>query len=230
MKLFTNLPGNLRAFFGALRLLVVVFAAFWFLTLTFNAWIQKRFADDPKLIVTVGEVTVKQMERPPALVSATAKPGSLILGDLRAPFQADLLTDDAALASAVRWTVLPAMVVFVVFSWWLFGSLRTVCANIERGEVFTETNLRLVRGIGGLLIVYSLVSLVAGFWGAQVMNGYLAEHVTATGFASVPGALRFNLAGQFPQWGGLVTGLVVLVISEAFRQGLTLKTENDLTV
>lgn len=230
MKLFTNLPGNLRALFGALRLLVVVFAAFWFLTLTFNAWIQKRFVDDPKLIVTVGEVTATRAAHPPTLVSASAQPGSLILGDLHGPLQADLLSSDTALVSAVRWTVLPAMVVFVVFSWWLFGSLRAVCANIEHGEVFTETNLRLVRGIGGLLIAYSLVSLVVGFWGAHVMNGYLAQHVTATGFASSPGALRFSLGGQFPQWGGFVTGLVVLVVSEAFRQGLTLKIENDLTV
>lgn len=230
MKLFTNLPGSLRALFGALRLVVVLLAAFWFFTLTFNAWIQKRFVDEPKLIVTVGEVTATESAQPPTLVSTTAGPGALILGDLNSPLQADLLTGDAALISAVRWTILPAMTAFVVFSWWLFGSLRAVCANIERGQVFTETNLRLVRGIGGLLIAYSVVTLVLGVWGAHVMNDYLAHHVTATGFASSPGALRFSLGGQFPQWGGLVTGLVVLVVSETFRQGLTLKTENDLTV
>jgi Protein of unknown function (DUF2975) len=37
-------------------------------------------------------------------------------------------------------------------------------------------------------------------------------------------------SGLFSAQSGLVTGLLVLVISEAFRQGLALKTENDLTV
>ena len=39
---------------------------------------------------------------------------------------------------------------------------------------------------------------------------------------------RSNYPGDFAQ--GLVTGLLVLALSEAFRQRLALKAENNLTV
>jgi hypothetical protein len=69
------------------------------------------------------------------------------------------------------------------------------------------------------------------------MDGYLSRHVTLSGiktalqFPGGLGALHYNLTGgHFPTEGGFVTGLVVLLVAEAFRQGLALKTENDLTI
>ena len=62
-------------------------------------------------------------------------------------------------------------------------------------------------------------------------------HVALTGLGEAlrlpaqAGALHFTLPpGSFSYAGGFVTGCLVLVISEAFRQGLVLKTESDLTV
>ena len=237
MKLFTNLPGNLRVFFGWGRFLVVILAAFWFLTLLFSPWIQKRFTDDPKLIVSVGEVSFKTASDAIELKPDQARPGSLNVVGLHGTLQADLLSDDSALVSALRATMIPAMLAFVTFSWLLFGSLRTVCGNIERGEVFSENNLALVRNIGWVLIGYSLASFGLELWGAHVMDGYFSQHVTVTGLKTdlqLPagmGTLHFNvMSGQLSFPGGLVTGCLVLVLTEAFRQGLTLKTENDLTV
>lgn len=237
MKLFTNLPGNLRALFGFLRLLVVLLGLFWFFSLTLNPWIQRRFTDDPKLIVSVGEVSLQTSPGPIQLDSNSARPGSLALTGLRGMLQMDLLSGDAALVSALRWTMFPAMAVFVAFSWLLFGALRSVCANIERGEVFSENNLRLLRNVGIIMIGYSVVAFVVQLWASHIMNGYLTEHVAATAaatgleFARGMGALKFSLpTGQFPSPGGVVSGCLVLVICEAFRQGLVLKNENDLTV
>jgi len=237
MKLFTNLPGSLRVLFGWGRFLVVILAAFWFLTLLFSPWIQRRFTDDPKLIVSVGEVSFKTAPDAIGLKPDQAKPGSLNVVGLRGTLQADLLSDDSALVSALRATMIPAMLAFVTFSWLLFGSLRTVCGNIERGEVFSENNLSLVRNIGWILIGYSLASFGLELWGAHVMDGYFSQHVTVTGlktdlkFPGGMGALHFNvMSGQLSFPGGLVTGLLVLMLTEAFRQGLTLKSENDLTV
>lgn len=227
MKLFTNLPGSLRFLFGVLRVFTVLLAAFWLLALMFGPSIQKRFTDEPKLMVTVGEVLLRVDPATLALESDTAKPGSLAMGDLRGTLQMDLISNDAKLVSALRWTVFPAMLAFIAFAWMFFGSLRAVCANIERGEVFSERNMRLVNAIGLILIVYSLASMAVGLWGSHVMQGYFTQHVLLKGFQVGPGAVGFLVPSGF---GGLIAGCMVLVVSEAFRQGLALKTENDLTV
>ncbi len=235
MKLFTNLPGNLRVLFGALRFLVVCFALFWFLNLTFNSWIEQRFMDEPQLIVAVGAVSWGVVPDAIKLQSDSAKPGAIRLNNLCGSLQMNLLSKDTAMVSALRWTMYPSMVVSITFAWLLFTSLRSVCANVERGEVFDEKNLRLVRGIGLILIVYSLSSAAVGLWAHHVMGGYLTQHVVLTGLA-VPGGtggLQFiEPSGPFlfPGFGGLITGCLVLMLSEAFRQGLQLKAENDLTV
>lgn len=237
MKLFTNLPGNLRALFGFLRIMTVMMAVFWILTLTFNTWIQNRFVDEPKLIVTVGEIALPTAPSAIQLSSDTAKPGSLVLHSLRGTLQMDLCSKDAALVSALRLTIIPSMAVIIIFSYVIFTSLRNLCANLEVGDVFNEENLRLVRRIGVTLIVYSLASAAIGIFGSAVLGNYFHEHVVLTGlktnmqFLSGTGLLQFNLrAGFLTNQGGLVTGCLVLVVAEAFRQGLKLKSENDLTV
>lgn len=233
MKILTNLPGNLRALFGLLRFLAIMMAAFWLLTLTFHTWIQNRFVDEPKLIVTMGEVSLPTAPGAVGLSSDRAKPGSLVLQSLRGTLQMDLCSKDAALVTALRWTMIPSMVVVMAFSWFLFSSLRHICANIEKKEVFSDRNLRLVREIGVILIAYSLVGTGLEFWASHVMNGYLSQHVVLTGLqlSSGSGAMHFSLpSGVISYPGGLVTGCLVLMVAEAFRQGLKLKTENDLTV
>ena len=237
MKIFSTLPGYLRVFFGFMRGLTVVFAVFWLLLLTLGTWLETRFASKPNLSVTLGEVSLQTTPGALALTSHTAKPDSLVLHGLRGQLNLDVLNGDAELISAARWTILPAMAAGLAYSWMLFGALRHVCANIERGEVFSEKNLRLVRSIGVILIAYSFVHGAIALWGSHVMGGYLSAHVALTGlgeairFPATAGALQFTLSGDlFPSLGGLITGCLVLVVSEAFRQGLALKTESDLTV
>lgn len=237
MKLFPNLAGSLRFYFGLARALAIVFGAFWFVMLTFSPLFQKLFIDDPKLMVSVGEASLQTVSTAIAVSSDTAKPGSVALTNVRAALQADLLSKDPALVSALRWTVWPSAAVFIAFSWLLFGSLRELCANLEKREVFTEKNLRLVRNSGLILIAYSLTSFLAQIGGAYLMNGYLTQHVALMGlhtgsqFPGGLGAVRFNISGglQFSE-NGLVIGCTLLLFGEAFKQGLNLKTENDLTV
>ena len=228
MKITTNLPGNLRAFFGILRFLSILGSAVWLLPLTFNSWIQNRFIDEPKLIITVGEVSLPGGPKAFGLSADTKAPGSLVIHELRGSLQMNLCSKDAALVSALRWTVIPEIVVGLAFAWVIFGSLRNLCANFERGEVLSEKNLRLVRGVGVALLVLSLISFGIGVWATHVMDGYLRDHVTLTGMT---GALHFNMPpGSLSPTAALVTGCLVLVLSEAFRQGLSLKAESDLIV
>jgi hypothetical protein len=100
--------------------------------------------------------------------------------------------------------------------------------------VFSETNLRLVRKIGLISIGYSLTAFAVQLFADHIMDGYLSQHVKQTGLqiSSGNGALHFSLlpSGAYAGEWGLVVGCVVLLLTEAFKQGLNLKTENDLTV
>jgi len=249
MKLFTNLPGKLRILFSILRMVTVIFAAIWLLVLLFGPALTRSLQSDPHLMVSVGEVSFQAAGSPPAgeisisdrpvagaitLESDHAKSGAVALNSLRAGLQLDLASNDPALTSTVRRLLIPSVVIFTTISWLLFSALLKVCANIERGEVFTEQNFRMLRSIGIILMVSSLINALHGIWTAYVIGGYFNAHVTLTGIFA-----GFHVAGGSthlsPGWwmstgDGLVIGCLVLVVAEAFRQGLNLKTENDLTV
>jgi hypothetical protein len=227
MSLFTNLPRSLFFLLGILRVLTVLFAALWLLTLVFGPLIQDWFPDEPKLMVTVGEVLVRVDPSALSLESDSVEAGSLNLSSLRGTLAMDLISKDPALVSALRWTVFPAMLVFVVAAWVILTSLQCVCANIGRGEVFNEGNNRKVTTVGLTLILYSFAQMLVGLWSSSVMHGYLSQHVTLAGFKAAPGALGMLMPSGF---GALITGCIVLVVAEAFRQGLALKTENELTI
>ena len=235
MKLFNNLPGLLRVIFFTLRFVTILLALVWALILTFGAVIRTKFAHDSKLMVTAGKVSLLPGSAAAVgLHSDTAGPGALSASGLQADLQLDLSSPDEGLVKALRWAVIPAMAVLVVFAWRLFGNLREVCANIERGEVFTEKNLRLVRGTGLTLLGYGVATVLVNMWASYVMNGYLLQHVSVTGLAGASGlgSVRFQMLPELLLSAGasLVIGALVLVVAEAFRQGLNLKSENDLTV
>jgi hypothetical protein len=237
MNPFTNLPRSLRVLFTLFRIATVSLTVFWIANLTVNTWFLKRSAEHPPLIVSMGEIGLKTSPDSIKLNAHSVKSGSIALTELRGTLQLDALSDDSALMSALRWTMIPSMAVFGIFSWFLFGALRKICANLERGDTFSENNGSLVRKIGITLIGFSLAGFAAELWGAHIMGRYLASHVSLAGSllgiasAEAGEILNFHVnAGQFPNFSGIVAGCLVLLISEAFAQGLKLKAENDLTV
>ncbi len=237
MKLFTNLPGTLRALFGFLRIMTIIMAVFWALTLVYNTWIQKNFGHDTKLIATIGEISLPNTQGKIGLGSNTASPGSLVLSALRGTLQVDLAGQDSTLNSAIRQAIVPSMAVLILFSYVLFTALRNLCGNLAGGQVFNEENLRLVRRIGLNLILYCIISAGLEIWASHILSSYFTQHVVLTGlqaslpFAEGSGPLQFHVsAGLITTQGGVLIGCLVLVVAEAFRQGLSLKTENDLTV
>jgi len=237
MKIFTNLPGALRVLFRFLRVITIICAVSWSITLLSNAWIKRNFGHESKFMVTVGEIALPVARGAFDLSTNTGAAGSLALESVRGKLQVDLASQDTALTSAVHQAIIPSMAALIVFCYLMFSSLACVCANLERGEAFNEQNLRLVRRVGIYLVVYSLVGAGLEQWASFVLAGYFEQHVALTGLAtSMPftgrsGALQFGLTpGMFSAQGAFLLGLLVLVVAEAFRQGLNLKTENDLTV
>lgn len=238
MKLLTKLPGRLRQLFGFLRIMTLVLAVFWAVALVLNFWIRDRTGHGAGLLSTVGEIALPAAPGAVGLGSNTAAPGALHLLALHGSLQVDLASNDRALVSAVLWSLVPSMLAMIAYAYLLFTALRDVCANLARGDVFNEENLRLVRRIGLLLIAYGVLGALLESWASVVLSGYFGPHVTLTGLGSAlsfPGGgasldfFRFA-PGLMSSFGRLLVGVLVLVVAEAFRQGLLLKAENDLTV
>lgn len=131
---------------------------------------------------------------------------------------------------------LPLVLIGAIFFVVLFDLLRRLFLNVGRGDSFTRQSVYLVQIIGGSLILYSLVSAFAEAWFFHALWAYLAEHAMLTISGNqlhlpAPQGMRLWHGGSFP-FGSPVffSGLLVLALSEVFRQGLALKDEHDLTV
>lgn len=228
MKISYNLPGNLRLLFGTLRGLTALAGGLWclsvVLTLGFNSTRGPQFV--------LGEVAFQTDPKALQFKSASMKPDTLVLQSLHGTLKGRL-GEATAFRTAFLKAAVPYVAVWVVTGYLLFAALRNLCANLEVGEVFNEENLRLIRRIGLTLVISSLLNAALKLWGAAIMGAFLKEEVT------VAGGLSFSGLG-LPQYempdvimsvpSGLIVGCLVLALTAAFRQGLKLKAENDLTV
>jgi hypothetical protein len=131
---------------------------------------------------------------------------------------------------------LPVLLINVLFLALLFELLRRLFRNVERRESFTRQSVLLVQIVGLSLMAFSIVSAFAESFFARAVYGYIAGHATVTisgAQVHFPAPHGMGLPGLhgFPFDNPVFfSGLLVLALSEVFRQGVTLKAENDLTV
>jgi hypothetical protein len=116
----------------------------------------------------------------------------------------------------------------------LFELLRRLFRNVGRGDSFAPQSVRLVQAVGFLLIGFSIAAGAAQSWFAWGAYDYFSQH-TQIVVSGTP--LRLPSAGNHPWFDTslfghpvLFCGLLVLALAEVFRQGLSLKRDNDLTV
>lgn len=146
------------------------------------------------------------------------------------------MMDASGLIELLKHFGLPLLILNAAFVSFLFDLLRRLFRNVGRGESFTQSTVRLVQTIGVSLLIFSVVSAVAEGWFHYALFTYLAQHaVISISGASfhLPQPAGFSIGGPGPLVLGkslFFTGLLVLALSEVFRQGLVLKRENDLTV
>jgi hypothetical protein len=137
---------------------------------------------------------------------------------------------------------LPVVLTQMAFLTVLFELLRRLFRNVGRGESFNQGTVRLVQILGGILIVFSFVlSAVEGLFAIAVFT-YFSQHAVIT-ISGAPihwpaGAMPWRHHGFYlPRGDGFpfgspmfFSGLLVLALSEVFRQGVALKKENELTI
>lgn len=131
---------------------------------------------------------------------------------------------------------LPLILLNMLFLAALFELLRRLFRNVGRGDSFTRDTIRLVQGVGGLLILFSFVLSFAEGLFLYHLFAYLAQHavITVSGTAVHLPAPAYEMLPKengFPFGSPLFfSGLLVLALSEVFRQGLALANEHALTI
>lgn len=158
--------------------------------------------------------------------TVTALRGSIVL----------FVSKAGGLIEVAKYHGLPLILIGAIFLAVLFDLLRRLFRNVGRGDSFTRQSVYLVQIIGASLILYSLVSSFAEAWFFRAMLSYLAEHAVLTISGNqlhlpAPQGIALWRGHGFP-FGSPVffSGLLVLALSEVFRQGVALKNEHDLTV
>lgn len=229
MKLFTNLAATLRVVFSFLRVASLIPVLLVVLGLVLVPWMKERLDPGTRLSVAVGEISLPGSETRIEPKQSDGDPAPVGIEEERGELKVDLLSLDGAGRLAVWQTLLPSKLLLAVFGWVLFGLLRNICANIGRGEIFTSRNVTMVETLGVVMIAYNLGCSGVEWWARQAMGGYIQAHfalVTPRVTELATGRL-FDLETSPPS---LLIGVLVLLMAEVFRQGLALKTENDLTV
>jgi len=131
---------------------------------------------------------------------------------------------------------LPLLFLNMIFLAGLFELLRRLFRNVAQGTSFTRQTIRLVQGVGGWLILFSFVLAFAeGLFYYNLLT-YLTQHAVIT-ISGTPVHLPAPQYEVFHGGRGLpfgsplfFSGLLVLALSEVFRQGLMLQNEHELTI
>jgi hypothetical protein len=228
MKISNSLPSNLRFLFGCLRGLLVISAVVYVFGSLMLPWLSSHDAKrKPQSSMQVlAEVTL-DFEPGVYRVQATgAASGDVALSWVRGTLRVNSASSDAELAALGRWRFFLSLTA-PAFFYVCLDLLWRLCRNVERGEVFSESNTRHVRNLGLVILIYQAVACAAGYWYARMVDGFLLQRVVAEGVK-----LKLHWGSKvFPMDTTLiVTGLLLLTLSEVFRQGLALKKENELTV
>ena len=131
---------------------------------------------------------------------------------------------------------LPLLLIKAILFALMFDLLRRLFRNVGRGDSFTRQSVYLVQIVGVTLLVYAVASAITENLLANAVLAYLSHHavVTVSGTAlHLPAPQDKGFPSGLP--GPFVSplffsGLLVLALSEVFRQGLAIKNEHDLTV
>jgi|SRR5271157_4746668 len=125
-----------------------------------------------------------------------------------------------ALASAT-WPFVAGMLCTGGVTLAILDLLRRMLKSVYRREAFSVANIRNVQAIGFLVMASAILKLAAGAWLVSRMAAFVAAHVAT-------GKVFFESSSQSDV--SLAMGLLILALAEVFRQGLTLKEENQLTI
>ena len=228
----TWLPRSLRWMFRGLAVLAgVLFAAALIL-----AWI------DPQMPGRGLAMDINLMGEPKDLPFQNQ---GLALQFAKHGFVSLQVNNASMFMSAFMWAILPGVLLWSLYCCGLFEVMARLFRNVEKGQCFTPQSLRYVQVIGFSLLVFFLIDAAASGWRDYFFLDFISRHGEPQ-IASAPMKLPSGEVMNFPifksgrplnvklesafDWSYLFAGLLVLALSEVFRQGMKLKKDSELTI
>lgn len=138
-----------------------------------------------------------------------------------------------AFGTVNRQALIPSIALRYLLWFVVSDLLWRLCRNVERGEVFSDRNLKLLRWLGAAIMVTGILHSLVQTWADRRLGQFVLENMTFEGLKVLSLAGSFwnaVLNALFLTLNSIVTGLLIFVVSEVFRQGLALKQESELTV
>lgn len=212
-----------RMFFGFLRGFIVMGAILQLFSVLIFPLVHLSFS----VPQTLAEVSVKLDPKIIQLSSNTPDNVEVKLSPLSGSLWVTYANEGREFSALSRWHFFLCEAEGIAFSYLLFDLLYRLCRKIEDGEIFSSENTRLVRNIGLALVGFQALVGITGAWYARVANRFLEEHI---GSDHLQLKAHWYSGGYSPSISLITTGCLVILLAEVFRQGLILKTENDLTV
>lgn len=224
MKTRFQLISNLRSLFGVLRVLTaIVFLASPLPLLAI--WLPGD------IVIGTVHVTSPVVALKPAADGST-RPAQIsnLRGDLRLPAKSAAVGLPYQIAHTVTGMI------HCAFAFVILTLLWRICRNVEQGELFTHANLKSFRRMGIATVTFTFVRFGLSFWTDASTRAFVQDQLVAVqGVQIAPTSLLSMFtdpytSAVFFDVDGLVTGLLIIALSEVFRRGLELQEEAALTV
>jgi hypothetical protein len=103
-----------------------------------------------------------------------------------------------------------------------FDVLRRLLSSSEKGDLFTDANVRMLRTIAFITIGLDLIKFAAAAVLMNRINAFVAPFFSDGTWifpSTMPGRLT-----------GIISGISLLLLAEVFREGLKFKKDSDLTI
>lgn len=233
----SNLPKLLQWIFTALGALIAVGTV---VCVIFIVFIERfEVSESVDLTVNLGEVRLALPDQTYTLTSETLKGEALIINEVSGDLQLNGPKDISGYLGAVRGIGTLTILFVGVMMFSLCELFRRLFKNVSRGEAFTESNVKNLHKIGVMIIALTIGGNFFASWTLANMASYLSENVEATGIEIDYTPTNHHRRGLSlfadyfvinVDFAGILGGMLVIALGEAFRQGLRLKEENELTI
>lgn len=116
---------------------------------------------------------------------------------------------------------------------------RRLFRNVRQGESFHPKTVSLLHKLGGLIILMELGATFGSTWVHLRISQFLRDNLQVEGLETeflwpASGPLKLGFGAAETTFGvniyGILAGFMVIAIGEAFRQGMLLKQEHELTI
>lgn len=125
----------------------------------------------------------------------------------------------------IRTFITSVFVIQVIYFFIILFIVRRFVHSLKAGTPFTLQNVTLIKTVGMMVLLIDplrwICSYAVRYW---IDENFIINYSKSTAYN-----IGYSIGSGY-SWSLILTGLLVLVIAEVFKQGLVIKEEQDLTI